>query len=142
MAGIVYDSFLADVFNGACNTTHTYRAFMVTAGYVEDRGAHSKRSAASSFEVSGTGYTAGGALVVPTFSINTTTHKGTLTIPAVSWPSSSGLAGRKLIVYRARGGSASADELVCCIDPGANLVSTGILTWNPRVWEIPLPPPI
>ena len=142
MASIVYDSYPADVWNGNCLTTHSYKAMLVTSTYSEDRGAHSKRSSITN-EISGTGYTAGGAAVTLTVATNTTTHKMTLTIGAVSWPSST-LTARKMIVYRARGGAASADELVCCVDNGVNdlVSSSSTMTWNAHSWEIPLPSPV
>ena len=86
MASIIYDSFLADVFAGNCSTFHSYKGMLVSSGYSEDRG-HSRRSNITN-EVSGTNYTAGGAPVTLTFSVNTTTKVGTLTISAVSWPNS------------------------------------------------------
>jgi hypothetical protein len=142
MASIIYDSFLADLASGNANTSHSYKAMPVTSSYAEDRGAHSKRSSVTSFEVSGTGYTAGGASVTLSASLNTTTHKVTLTIGTVSWPSST-ITARKLVVYRARGGASSADELVACIDNGTDLVSSNsTMTWNASTWEIPLPAPV
>jgi hypothetical protein len=142
MANIVYDSFPADAMNGNAVTSNSYKAMLVTSAYIEDRGAHSKRSSITN-EISGTGYTAGGAAVTVTVATNTTTHKTTLTIGQVSWPSST-LTARKMIVYRARGGAASADELVCCVDNGASdLVSSNTtMTWNASTWEIPLPAPV
>jgi hypothetical protein len=141
MASVIYDSFLSDVFAGNCNTTHSFRAMLVSSSYSENRGTHAKRSDASG-EISGTGYTAGGASVTLSASLNTTAHKLTLTIPAVSWPSST-ITARKLVVYRARGGASSADELVACIDNGTDLVSSSsTMTWNASTWEIPLPAPV
>jgi len=141
MASIIYDSFLADVFSGAANTSHSYKGMLVTSGYVENRATHSKRSSITN-QVTGTGYTAGGVTLTLTASLNTTTHILTLTIPAATWASST-ITARKLIVYRARGGASSADELVCCIDNGADLVSSSsTMTWNASTWEIPLPPPL
>ncbi len=141
MASIVYTSFLNDVFAGNCNTTHSYKAMLVTSSYTEDRAAHSKRSNVTN-EVTGTGYTAGGATVTLTFAVNTTTHKGTLTVGAVSWPSST-ITARKMVVYRARGGASSADELVCCIDNGVNVSSSAnTLSVAASTWEIPLPAPV
>jgi hypothetical protein len=140
MASVVFDSFIADVFAGNCNTTHSYKAMLVTSAYTEDRAAHSKRSSVSN-EVTGTGYTAGGATVALTASVNTSTHKLTLAIGAVSWPNSS-ITARKLVIYRARGGASSVDELVACVDNGADLVSSSsTMTWNASTWEIPLPAP-
>jgi hypothetical protein len=142
MASIIYDSFPADAMNGNAVTSNSYKAMLVNSSYVEDRGAHSRRSSITN-EISGTGYTAGGAAVTLTVGTNTTTHKTTLTIGAVSWPSST-LTARKMIIYRARGGASSADELVACIDNGASdLVSSGTtMTWNATTWEIPLPAPV
>jgi len=141
VASVVYDSFLADVFSGAANTSHSYKALLTTSSYTEDRGAHSKRSSVTN-EVSGTGYSAGGVAVTLTASLNTTTHKLTLTIGAATW-SSSTITARKLVVYRARGGASSADELVCCVDNGIDLVSSSsTMQWNASTWEIPLPAPV
>lgn len=136
MADIIYDSFLADVFAGNCNTTHTYKGMLVTSAYTESRTAHSKRSSVTN-EVSGTGYTAGGSAV--TLSVATTSTTCTLTIGPVSWPSST-ITARKLIVYRSRGGASSADELVCCVDNGVDLVSSNTtLSFAASTWEITLP---
>ena len=141
MASIIYTSFPADAMNGNAVTSHSYKAMLVSGSYTEDRGAHSKRSSITN-EISGTGYTAGGAAVTVTVATNTSTHKTTLTIGAVSWPSST-LTARKMIVYRARGGASSADELVCCVDNGTDLVSSSsTMTWNASTWEIPLPAPV
>lgn len=141
MASIIYDSFLADLASGAANTSHSYKAMLVTSGYTENRGTHTKRSDITN-EVTGTGYTAGGAAVTLSASLNTTTHVLTLTIAAVSWASST-ITARKLIVFRARGGASSADELVCCIDNITDLVSSSTtMTWNASTWTIPLPAPV
>jgi hypothetical protein len=138
MADIVYNSFLADVFAGNCNTTHTYKGMLVTSAYTENRATHTKRSDVTG-EVSGTGYTAGGNAVTLSVAVNNTTNVLTLTIGAVSWPSST-ITARKLIVYRARGGASSADELVCCVDNGADLVSSNTtLSFAASTWEITLP---
>jgi hypothetical protein len=141
VASIIYDSFLADMASGAANTSHSYKGMLVTSSYAEDRAAHSKRSSITN-EVSGTNYTAGGVALSLTASLNTTTHILTLTIPTATWASST-ITARKLIVYRARGGASSADELVACIDNGADLVSSSsTMTWNASTWAIPLPAPV
>lgn len=140
MASIIYDSFLADLASGAANTSHSYKAMLVSSSYSEDRGAHSKRSSITN-EISGTGYTAGGASVTLSASLNTTTHKLTLTIASVSWTSST-ITARKLIVYKTTG-TAANDCLVACIDNTTDLVSSSsTMTWNAATWEIPLPAPV
>jgi hypothetical protein len=131
MADIIFNSFLSDVFAGNCNTTHTYKGILTAS-------THTKRSDVTG-EVSGTGYTAGGNAVTLSAAVNNSTNVLTLTIGAVSWPSST-ITARKLIVYRARGGAASADELVCCVDNGTDLVSSNTtLSFAASTWEITLP---
>jgi hypothetical protein len=140
MASVIYDSFLSDVFAGNCTTASTYKAMLVTSAYTEDRGAHSKRSSVTN-EVAGTGYTAGGVTLTLSASLNTTTHILTLTIPTVSWASST-ITARKLIIYKSTG-TAANDNLVACIDNGADLVSSATtMTWNASTWALPLPAPV
>ena len=142
MASIVYSSFPLDVFNGNCNSTHTYKAMLVGSGYTEDRNAHTKRSNVTN-EVTGTGYTAGGVTVTLTGTLDTasTPPKLTVTTSAAVWPTST-ITARKLVIYRARGGASSVDELVCCVDNGVDLASSAsTMTWAARTWEIPLPAP-
>ena len=142
MASVVYDSFLADVFSGAANTSHSYKALLCTSSYAENRATHTKRSDVTNEVAASGGYTAGGVAVTLTASLNTTTHKLTLTIGSATW-SSSTITARKLVVYRARGGASSADELVCCVDNGTDLVSSSsTMEWNSSTWEIPLPAPV
>jgi hypothetical protein len=141
MASIVFSSFPLDVFNGNCNTTHTFKAMLTTSAYTEDRNAHTKRSSITN-EVTGTGYTAGGVTVTMTGTLDTasTPPKLTVTTGAAVWPAST-ITAQKLVIYRARGGAASVDELVCCVDNGTDLVSNAsTMTWAARTWEIPLPP--
>jgi hypothetical protein len=140
MASVIYDSFLGDVFAGNCTTASSYKAMLVTSAYAEDRGAHSRRSSVTS-EVTGTNYTAGGVALALSTTLNTTAHTLTLTIPTVSWASST-ITARKLIIYRTTG-TAASDNLVACIDNGSDLVSTAsTMTWNASSWNIPLPAPV
>jgi len=140
MASVIYDSFLADVFAGNCSTASTYKAMLVSSSYSEDRGAHSKRSSVTG-EVTGTGYTAGGASITLSATLNTSTHKLTLTVGSVSWASST-ITARKLIVYK-NTGIAANDNLVCCVDAGGDTTtSISTMTWTSSSWEIPLPAPV
>jgi hypothetical protein len=140
MASVIYDSFIADVFAGTCTTASTYKAMLVTSAYTEDRAAHSKRSSVTN-EVTGTNYTAGGVSLTLSATLNTTAHTLMLTIPTVSWASST-ITARKLIIYRTTG-TAASDNLVACIDNGSNLISTAsTMTWNASSWTIPLPAPV
>ena len=141
MASVIYDSFIADVFAGTCTTASTYKAMLVTSAYTEDRGAHSKRSSVTSEVAATGGYTAGGVTLTLSASLNTTTHILTLTIPTVTWASST-ITARKLIIYKSTG-TAANDNLVACIDNAVDLVSTAsTMTWNASTWALPLPAPV
>lgn len=141
MASAIYDSFLADVFAGNCNTSHTYRMTLHTASYAPDRATHNRFDDITN-QVTGTGYTAGGEIVALTTSTNTTTHTMTLTIASASWPTST-ITARYAVIRRARGGAASADELVAVIDNGANASSSATtFAVAASTWEIPFPTPV
>ena len=141
MASVIYDSFIADVFAGTCTTASSYKGMLVTSSYTEDRGAHSKRSSVTNEVAASGGYTAGGVALTLSASLNTTTHILTLTIPTATWASST-ITARKLIVYRTTG-TAANDNLVCCVDNGADLVSSNsTMIWNNSTWAIPLPAPV
>jgi len=140
MASVIYDSFIADVFAGTCTTASTYKGMLVTSAYTEDRGAHSKRSSVTSEVAATGGYTAGGVALTLSASLNTTTHILTLTIPTATWASST-ITARKLIVYRSTG-TAATDNLVACVDNGADLISSSsTMIWNASTWTLPLPAP-
>ena len=130
MASTAYDSFLDDLSKGSIDMdTDTFKVMLVTSSYTEDKAAHTKRSDITS-EVSGTGYTAGGATLVPTVTKDTTNHRTTLTFPQVTWPSST-ITARKAVVYKSRGGASSVDELVFVNDFGADVTtSNGTFTLN------------
>lgn len=121
MASITYYSCGEDMAKGAIDfDTDTFKAMLVTSSYTPSQ-AHSKRSDISN-EVSGTGYTTGGQSV----SVTVTRSSGTVSITfgSVTWASPvSGFTARYAVIYKARGGLSSADELVCCIDPTSGAVA-------------------
>lgn len=130
MASTGYDSFVYDATTGAIDmNTDTFYVMLVTSGYTEYKAAHSKRSDITS-EVTGTGYTAGGKAIVPTVTKDTTNHRTTLVFPQITWTTST-ITARKAVYYKARGGAASADELVCVDDFGSDVSTTaGTFTLN------------
>jgi len=102
--------------NGAVNVEGlTVKAMVVTAGYTPDQNLHDFRDDLGATEVSGTGYTAGGnTLANP---VVTLSGGGLVTVdfddPAVWAQDAAGFAdGRRFVIYIARGGAASADELI------------------------------
>lgn len=123
MPSVIYNSFMDDLAKGnIVPNTDTFYLMLVTSSYTPDKDAHTKRSSITN-EVSGTGYTAGGAQTTCTVSLDTTNDRTVLTFGNVSW-SNSTITARGGVIYKRRGGSASADELVAYVDFGSNITST------------------
>lgn len=126
----VYNSALEDLARGAIDfDTDSFRAMLVTATYVVNKDTHLKRSDITN-EVTGTGYTAGGTPVTVTVTKDVANDRLDISFSNPSWANST-ITARAVIIYKARGGAATADELVCHGDFGANVSSTnGTFTVN------------
>lgn len=129
MATIVYNSFWEDLARGAIDLdTDTFKVQLTTVTYSENKDTHTKRSDLTN-EVSGAGYTAGGNTVTVTVTKDTANDRLDISLGGTSWTSATISGARKAIVYKSRGGAATADELVACIDNGSDVsVSSGTLT--------------
>lgn len=133
MASAIYNSFKRDIMNGAIDLdTDTIKVMLVTSTYTPDVDAHTKRSDITN-EVSGTGYSAGGeALANKAVSVDNTDNEGVFDADDLTW-STATITARGAVLYKSRGGASSADELICYIDFGSDIVSTGsdfTITWN------------
>ena len=102
--------------NGAVNLTSlTIKMMLVTSGYAVNQNTHDFRDDLGATEVSGTGYAAGGnTLANPVVTLD---GAGLVTVdfddPAVWSQNAAGFTNARFaIVYVARGGAASADELI------------------------------
>jgi hypothetical protein len=113
MASLIHNNVMIDPWQGNLNIADTFKIMLVTSGYSASK-AHSKRNQVTN-EVTGTGYTAGGQIIVPTIAVSNTTNSLTIIIPQATWAGST-ITARGAEVYKARGGAASADELLCYID--------------------------
>lgn len=124
MASFIYNSFWVDAANGRINAgADTFRGMLVTASYAADKDAHDRRNDVTN-EVTGTGYTAGGNTCTFTVTQNNSLDRIAFTFAAINWPTST-ITARGLVVYKARGGASSADELIFYNDFGTNIVTTG-----------------
>lgn len=124
MASFIYNSFIRDVLTGAIDMdTDTFKVMLTTSAYTENKDAHTKRSDVTN-EVTGTGYTAGGAATTVTVAaVDTANDDVEITIGAGSWATST-ITARKAVIYKSRGGASSADELVAVIDFASDVIST------------------
>jgi hypothetical protein len=124
MASLIYNSAIDDMArNNIDFDSNSFKALLVTSSYVPNKDTHDKRDDVTN-EVSGTGYTAGGVATVCTVTKDTANDKVTLSFAAVSWASST-ITARALVIYKSLGGASSADALVCYVDFGSDVSSTG-----------------
>lgn len=124
MASFIYNSFWADLPEGRINrSADTFRVMLVTASYVADKDAHDRRNDVTN-EVTGTGYTTGGNTCTFTVTRNDSLDRIIYTFSSANWPSST-ITARGAVVYKARGGASSADELIFYNDFGSNIATTG-----------------
>lgn len=124
MANVIYNSFKRDIQNGSIDLdTDDIKVMLVTSAYTPDIDAHTKRSDITN-EVSGTGYTAGGAsLANKAVTVDNTNDLGKFDADDVVW-SSSTITARGAVLYKARGGAATADELIAYLDFVTDKIST------------------
>lgn len=123
MASLIFNSCVDDMARGAIDfDTDTFKCMLVTATYTPDKDTHLKRSSVTN-EVTGTGYTAGGAAATVTVTKDTANDRVDISLGAVSWASST-ITARGAVYYKSRGGASSADELVGYVDFGADITST------------------
>lgn len=123
MASLIYNSAIRDALTGALDyDTDTFKV-MLTNGYTPNKDTHTKRSDVTG-EVTGTGYTAGGAATTTTVAaVDAANDDVEITTGAANWPTST-ITADGAVIYKSRGGAASADELVCFVDFGGDIIST------------------
>ena len=124
MASLIYNSCLDDLSNNNIDFgADTFKILLVTSSYTPDKDTHDKLDDVTN-EVTGTGYTAGGATSACTVTKDVANDKVTLGFAAVNW-SSSTITAAGAVIYKSRGGASSADELVAYIDFGGDVSSAG-----------------
>lgn len=130
MASLIYNRMLELWARGSIDfDTDTFRRSLHTSGYTENKDTHDFFDDVTN-EVSGTGYTAGGAVTTVTVTLDTANDRLDITFGTTTWPSST-ITARKSVTRKARGGAASADELILVNDFGSDVVSSaGTFTAN------------
>lgn len=133
MASVIFNSFKRDIMNGSIDLdTDIINVMLVTSTYVPNIDTHTKRSDITN-EVVGTGYTAGGSgLATKTVTVDNVGDKGVFDAADLSWTTST-ITARGAVIYKARGGASTADELIAYIDFGTDQISSSgafTITWN------------
>jgi hypothetical protein len=110
----------------------TLKVMLCTSAYVPDQDAHRYKSDVTN-EVTGAGYTAGGAaLTSPTVTYTGATNTFALDAADVAWPGST-LTARYAVVYDAIPATDATRPLLCYVDFGADVstsVGTFTITWD------------
>ena len=124
MANLIYNSFKRDQMNGSIDLdTDTIKMMLVTSTYSPNQDTHTKRSDVTN-EVVGTGYTAGGVtLANKTVTVDNTGNTGVFDADDVTI-STATITARGCVLYKSRGGAASADEIIAYLDFGSDITST------------------
>ena len=122
-----YGQVLGAAFNKEVDlvgTPDTLKIVLLTSAHTPDLDNHDFQNDLTN-EVVGTGYTAGGATlsgVTWTYTAGTNTWK--LDAADVSWPAST-ITARYAVVVDTSPGTAATNRLICLIDFGADVVSSG-----------------
>lgn len=124
MASMILNSALHDMATGAIDfDTDTFKVMLLASAATPDKDTWAKRSDVTN-EVSGTGYSAGGAAATVTVAaIDTANDRQDITLGGYTWTTAT-ITARYAVYYKSRGGASSADELVAVNDFGSDVTAT------------------
>jgi hypothetical protein len=97
--------------------TDTLKIALVTSSYTPDQDAHDNFDDVTN-EVTGTGYTSGGATLTPSVGVDNTDNEGVFDAADVSWTTST-ITARGAVIYKSTG-TASTSKLICYLDFGSD----------------------
>lgn len=126
MASFNFNAAIHKIVTGLIDLdTHTFK-MLLTSGTVlgeTEKDTFDFRNDITT-EVTGTGYTAGGAACTLTVAaVDNTNNDVEVTCAAVSWPTST-ITATGAVIYK-NTGTAATDEVLCYIDFGGTVSSTG-----------------
>lgn len=115
MASLIYNSFRKKIMDGSIDLdTDTIKVALVTSSYVPSQDNHDFFNDVTN-EVSGTGYSAGGAtLATKTVTQDDSNDRGVFDADDVSWATST-ITARAAVIYKSTGVS-STSALIAYID--------------------------
>ncbi len=125
MASLIFNSAVRDEAVGSIDyDTDTFKVMLLTSTATPNKDTWTKRSDVTN-EITGTGYTAGGATATVTVAATDTTNdRVVITLGGVTWGTST-ITARYAVYYKSRGGASSADELIAVVDFSTDKTSTG-----------------
>lgn len=123
MASLIFNRALENWAKGSIDfDTDSFKVMLTTSSYTADKDAHDFRDDVTN-EITGTGYTAGGAAVTVGVTRDDVNDRVDISLGGTSWTTST-LTARRAVYYKTRGGASSADEIICVIDFGADVSTT------------------
>lgn len=134
MPSKLYGNFLKLALNKEVDwDSDTIKVALLTSSYTPNQDTHDYFDDVSSYEVTGTGYTAGGqTLGSKTITYDSGTNVLTLDAADVTW-SSSTITARYAVVYDDSGASAASKALIGYVDFSSDQSSTNgnfTITWD------------
>jgi hypothetical protein len=134
MASKLYGQFLSQALNKEIDwDTDTIKVALLTNSYTPDQDAHNYLDDVVTYEVSGTGYTAGGnTLANKTNTYNSGTNVIVLDADDTTW-SSSTITARYAVVYDASPATNATRPLIGYVDFGSDQSSSNgnfTITWD------------
>jgi hypothetical protein len=133
MPSLLYGNFLLKALNKEVDyDTDTIKVALLTSSYTPNQDAHDYFNDVSTYEVSGTGYTAGGnTLASKTATYDSATNVIILDAADTTWASST-ITARYAVIYDSTG-TASTSALIGYVDFGSDQSSTNgnfTITWD------------
>lgn len=123
MADVIFNSFKQKIMNGSIDLdTDTIKVALVTSSYTPNQDSHDNFDDVTN-EVSGTGYSAGGAaLSNKAVTADNTDNEGVFDADDVTWGSST-ITARGAVIYKDTG-TPSTSPLIAYIDFGSDKASS------------------
>jgi len=127
MADVIYNSFKKKIMDGSIDLdTNTIKVVLVTSSYTPNIDTHTQYSHITN-QVTGTGYTAGGAtLANKSVAVDTTNDRAKFDADDTTWTTAS-VTARGAIIYKYVDNAGNPDDtspLICYKDFGADVTST------------------
>lgn len=134
MPSKLYGNFLSKALNKEVDwDSDTIKVALLTSSYTPNQDTHDYFDDVSSYEVTGTGYTAGGAtLGSKTLTYDNSSNVIVLDAADTTW-SASTITARYAVVYDDSGASAGSKALIGYVDFGSDQSSTNgnfTITWD------------
>lgn len=134
MASKLYGQFLSQALNKEIDwDTDTIKVALLTNSYTPDQDAHNYWDDVSTYQVTGTGYTAGGAtLANKTNTYNSGTNVIVLDADDVTW-STSTITARYAVIYNDSPATNATKNLIGYVDFGSDQSSSNgnfTITWD------------